>query len=362
MLINKLIFRNILNKMGATHRQLLMKENILTLGSTKTKDAEENDILKKEEIKEEEDITIPKIDIYESASLSDVPFMKNGDMKKSKDIMIIPLPLNKDQEQSHSNLGITSDNQIQNPDYEGYPYNAGEHSTAKKSEEEKYGDIEEAKEEILYKKFGLKNKRANSKTKKNNNSISFIDTKKEEAKINLSKKDLKEKVEHNDQRLLLEPKYEKGIQVILRRLDCGSMKGRFLLWNNIGHIFIRYYNKSKGIDKVIESVRNHRINEIRFYDFKKEVFIKRFKYYKIIMDEGLSIGEKFENIKNILIKKYIDKNGIINRGKYSVLKNCCYDTVEEALILFKKSPEAVKRLHSEFFLPTFKSIRKIVWK
>ena len=348
--------------MGLMHRQLLKKENILTLGSTKTKDAEEIDILRKEENKEEEKITFPKIDIYESASLSDVQLTKNGDMKKSKDIMIIPLPLNKDQERTSSNLDITSHKQIQNPGYESYPYNAGEHSTAKKSEEEKYGDIDEAMEENLYKKFGLKNKRANSITKKNINSISFIETEKEEAKINLSKKELKGKVEHNDQSSLLEPKYEKGIQVILRRLDCGSMKGRFLLWNNIGHIFIRYYNKSKGIDKIIESVRNHRINEIRFYDFKKEVFIRRFKYYKIIMDEGLSIGEKFENIKNILIKKYIDKNGIINRGKYSVLKNCCYDTVEEALILFKKSPEAVKRLHSEFFLPTFKSIRKIVWK
>jgi len=347
--------------MGLMHRQLLKKENILTIGSTKTKDAEEIDILRKEENKEEEKITIPKIDIYESANLSDVQLTKNGDMKKSKDIMIIPLPLNKDQERSRSNLDITSHKQIQNPGYESYPYNAGEHSTAKKSEEEKYGDIDEAMEENLYKKFGLKNKRANSITKKNINSISFIETEKEEAKITLSKKELKGKVEHNGQNSLLEPKYEKGIQVILRRLDCGSMKGRFLLWNNIGHIFIRYYNKSKGIDKIIESVRNHRINEIRFYDFKKEVFIRRFKYYKIIMDESLSIGERFENIKNILIKRYIDKNGILNRGKYSVLKNCCYDTVEEALILFKKSPEAVKRLHSEFFLPTFRSIRKIVW-
>ena len=90
---------------------------------------------------EEEKITIPKIDIYESANLSDVHLTKNGDMKKSKDIMIIPLPLNKDQEQSRSNLDITSHNLIQNPGYESYPYNAGEHSTAKKSEEEKYTPV-----------------------------------------------------------------------------------------------------------------------------------------------------------------------------------------------------------------------------
>ena len=33
------------------------------------------------------------------------------------------------------------------------------------------------------------------------------------------------------------------------------MASRFLLENNIGHIFIRYYDEKNGIDIIIESVK-----------------------------------------------------------------------------------------------------------
>ena len=345
--------------MGLMYHQLSLKEKELTLGSTKIKHDEINDLFIKEESKEEEIINNPKIKSYDPKNSNDVQLTKNGDMKNNKGIIIIPFLHHKDKEQKISNLNMSLDDQELNPDYEIYPFNTGEHSAAKKSEEEKYG--EEQKEENIMDNLFPKKKKSNQKKKKNLNTITFPQIKRRKARSKSTKKDLNGQMEQSDISSLLQPKYEKGIQVILRRLDCGSMKGRFLLWNNIGHIFVRYFNKSKGIDKVIESFKNHRINEIRFYDFRKDDFIRRFKYYKIIMEEQLYEGQTYDMIKNILSKKYTDKNGVISRGKYSVLKNCCYDTVEEILILFNKSPEAVKKLHSEFFLPTFRSIRRAIW-
>ena len=345
--------------MGLMHHQLSMKENGLTLGSTKMKNDEINDLFTKEETKEEKIKKNQKIKSHDTKGLNDIHITKNGDMKNNKGIIIIPFLHNKNQEQKTSNLSISFDEQEQNSDYEIYPFNSGEHSAAKKSEKEKYG--EQPKEENIMDNLFPKKKKSNSKIIKNLNTITFPKIKRRKARSRSTKKDLNGQMELSDISSLLQPKYEKGIQVILRRLDFGSMKGRFLLWNNIGHIFVRYFNKSKGIDKVIESVKNYRINEIRFYDFRKDVFIRRFKYYKIIMEEQLYEGQTYEMIKNILIKKYSNKDGVISRGKYSVLKNCCYDTVEEVLILFNKSPEAVKRLHSEFFLPTFRSIRRAIW-
>ena len=345
--------------MGLIPHQLSLKENELTLGSTKIKHDEINDLFTREESKEEEIINNLKINSYDTKGLNDIQKSKNGDMKNNKGIFIIPFLHNMNQEQKTSNLSISLDAHEQNPNYDSYPLNSGEHSAAKKSEEEKYG--EEPKEETIMDNLFPKKKKSKSKLLKNLNTITFPKIKRRKARSKSTKKDLNGKMELSDISSLLQPKYEKGIQVILRRLDCGSMKGRFLLWNNIGHIFVRYFNKSKGIDKVIESVYNQRINEIRFYDFRKDIFIKRYTYYKIILEEKLYDNQNYEMIKNVLIKKYTDKNGVINRGKYSVLKNCCYDTVEEVLILFNKSPEAVKKLHSEFFLPTFRSIRRAIW-
>ena len=80
----------------------------------------------------------------------------------------------------------------------------------------------------------------------------------------------------------------------------------------------------------------------------------KFKDFMIVTEEELSENKDCEKIKEILINKYKDKNGIINRGKYSVLNNCCYDTVKEILFLLGKSPDAVIKLQNEFFLPTIK--------
>ena len=69
----------------------------------------------------------------------------------------------------------------------------------------------------------------------------------------------------------LEPKYDKGYQLIYRSLDFPFGKK---IYNKYyaGHIFVRYYDKKKGIDKIIESTSYlfQFKNEIIFKDFKKE--------------------------------------------------------------------------------------------
>ena len=63
----------------------------------------------------------------------------------------------------------------------------------------------------------------------------------------------------------------------------------------------------------------------------------KFKDFMIVTEEELSENKDCEKIKEILINKYKDKNGIINRGKYSVLNNCCYDTVKNFVFTWKIS-------------------------
>ena len=159
--------------------------------------------------------------------------------------------------------------------------------------------------------------------------------------------------------LPLEPKYEKGIQVIYRPLDMKWYLKMTTLHNRIyegefGHVFIRYYDKKKGIDKIIESIKSEikinnkkkDINEIRFSDFKIEN-LKRFAYFNVLQDEELSEEHDYETVKNILINKYKDENGYINKGEYSLLDNCCFQTVIETLILFGKSPDLVQYIFNE---------------
>ena len=143
----------------------------------------------------------------------------------------------------------------------------------------------------------------------------------------------------------LEPKYEKGIQVIYRPVVsiCEQTK---IYKGEIGHIFIRYYDKKKGIDKIIESTSNKSINEIKFSDFKIEE-LKKFDDFNVLRDEELSDEQDYEIVKNTLINRYKDENGIINKGEYSILDNCCFQTVIETLILFGKSPDLVQNIFNE---------------
>ena len=145
--------------------------------------------------------------------------------------------------------------------------------------------------------------------------------------------------------LPLEPKYEKGIQVIYRPLALKLVKN-ILYKGEIGHIFIRYYDKKKGIDKIIESTSNKSINEIKFSDFKIEE-LKKFDDFNVLQDEELSDEQDYEIVKNTLINRYKDENGIINKGEYSLLDNCCFQTVIETLILFGKSPDLVQYIFNE---------------
>ena len=149
--------------------------------------------------------------------------------------------------------------------------------------------------------------------------------------------------------LPLEPKYEKGIQVIYRPVVsiCEQTK---IYKGEIGHIFIRYYDKKKGIDKIIESTSNKSINEIKFSDFKIEE-LKKFDDFNVLRDEELSDEQDYEIVKNTLINRYKDENGIINKGEYSFLDNCCFQTVIETLILFGKSPYLVQYIFDEKIHP-----------
>ena len=70
----------------------------------------------------------------------------------------------------------------------------------------------------------------------------------------------------------LKPNFEKGIQVIYRPIK----KLEYFWKYDIGHVFIRFYDKQKGIDKIIEStsyaddaIRNTD-NVIEFKEFTQE--------------------------------------------------------------------------------------------
>ena len=67
-----------------------------------------------------------------------------------------------------------------------------------------------------------------------------------------------------------------------------------------GHVFIRYYDKKKGIDKIIESTSNKSINEIKFSDFKIEE-LKKFDDFNVLRDEELSDEQDYEIVKILII-------------------------------------------------------------
>ena len=104
----------------------------------------------------------------------------------------------------------------------------------------------------------------------------------------------------------------------------------------ISHIFIRYYDKEKGIDNIIESGISNKLlsidNLIEFGEFKKEELEKY--EYNVLQDEELSDDISYETVKDILIKSY-NKNGECNRGRYE-FDNCCFHTSEDVMKLFGK--------------------------
>jgi hypothetical protein len=345
-----------------------MNKNDLTFGYIKVKDDEGNNNV--EEDKEERKVDKSKREICHSIRLGDVADNKQKSEeelnceKRSKEFLdniVIPLLVDKgikqnnEEEQENTDFSTTLDNEEKNPnnEKENEPFDVEKCFTPKKIKEKNNGNENETKDEYPSKKLCPINTKSRHGIGNNINPNSIPDLKKTLAKEYLLQKDFKEKVGKYDESLSLEPKYEKGIQTIVRRLNIGEIKGGFLLDNNIGHVFIRYYDKSKGIDIIIESVENNGINEIRFSNFKKENLMK-FKYFKILMEEEILNGKDYEDIRNKLIKKYKDKNGIINRGKYSLFSNNCYDTAEEILDLFGKSQESVKKLRREYFLPLMK--------
>lgn len=141
--------------------------------------------------------------------------------------------------------------------------------------------------------------------------------------------------------LPLEPKYDKGIQVIYMPLKITP--DYFYEKAAIGHIFVRYYDKKKGIDKIIESNSEDGKNVISFSDFKKEDL----ETYNVLEDHELLCEENyFENVAEILNKKY-NKNGRLIRGEYSLKNNCCFHTAMEVVTLFGKSDEYIKEIYEK---------------
>ena len=173
-------------------------------------------------------------------------------------------------------------------------------------------------------------------------------------------RNLEEKYKFEIKNLPLEPKYEKGFQVIYRPLNfLGISMDHFFKKNGIGHIFVRYYDKKKGIDKIIESTWKfiNFNNEIKFSDFKEEDLKN---IYNVMQDEELT-GEEdyYEMVVDILKKKY-NKNGRLIRGIYSLKDQCCFHTAEEVVTLFGKSGEYIKKLHEEKILPVDKRLDDIL--
>lgn len=147
------------------------------------------------------------------------------------------------------------------------------------------------------------------------------------------------------QNLSLDAKYQKGYQIIYRPLNFSL--GNFLYEKvKAGHIFIRYYDKEKGIEKIIESIDNNGINEIKFNDFKIDD-LKKFSFYNILQDEELSEEQDFERVKNKIIQKFKNKNGVVSMGRYRKLSNNCFNTVLETLKLMGKSTKVVEKLRKD---------------
>ena len=170
------------------------------------------------------------------------------------------------------------------------------------------------------------------------------------------KKNLEKKYKFEIKNLPLEPKYEKGFQVIYRPLTLlwKDANNYFFKEYGLGHIFVRYYDKKKGMDKIIESTlefiinfNNFKMNEIKFSDFKEE----NLDIYSVIQEEELT-GEEdyYEKVVDILKKKY-NKNGRLIRGIYASKDQCCFQNAEEVVTLFGKSSESIKKLHEEKILP-----------
>lgn len=160
----------------------------------------------------------------------------------------------------------------------------------------------------------------------------------------------------------LDPTFERGVQVIVIPL---SFDPKFLYRNHgVGHAFVRYFDRQKGIDKIIESNGNGSIgsisslfgagtNEIKFDDFKKE----KLKEYKILKSEELTKNDiDFEGVKKALIDKYGEK---CIRGHYEFKNNNCFHTASEVLNLFNKSSEEVKKYHEKYILSYLNQIESI---
>ena len=177
------------------------------------------------------------------------------------------------------------------------------------------------------------------------------------------KKNLEKKYKFEIKNLPLEPKYEKGFQVIYRPLTFlwKEANNYFFKEYGLGYIFVRYYDKKKGMDKIIESTlefinfNNFKMNEIKFSDFKEE----NLDIYSVIQEEELT-GEEdyYEKVVDILKKKY-NKNGRLIRGIYAFKDQCCFQNAEEVVTLFGKSSECIKKLHEEKILPVDKLLDDI---
>lgn len=354
---------DIINNMGSMYLKIPMKNNDLTFGYIKLKDDEGNNNVKKLEEKKEKKIDKPKREICHSIRLGDAEKIGTEKKQKSQEelncekrskefleniaIPLIPLIVDKslnqknEEEQDSTDISTTLDNEGNNPfnEKENKPFDDEQCFKTEKTKEKTDGNKNETKYENPSTKFCLGNE-------SNINQNSIPDLKRKLANVYSMKKFFKEQGGNHGGSPSLEPKYERGFQVIIRRFNYDEYENiqKYLVKIDIGHIFIRYYDKSKGIDKIIESIEKNGINEIMFSDFKKEDLMK-FKYYKILMDEELIDGKDYDydDIKNMLIKKYKDKNGVINKGKYSILFNNCYDTAKEILDLFGK-PRHIKNI------------------
>lgn len=205
--------------------------------------------------------------------------------------------------------------------------------------------------------------RMNMNSSKKNYLVNCYLLKRELDKLD-KERNLEEKSKFEIKNLPLEPKYEKGFQVIYRPIKfLGISMNHFFEKNGIGHKFVRFYDKKKGIDKIIESTWKfiNFNNEIKFSNFKEEDLKN---IYNVIQDEELT-GEEdyYEMVVDILKKKY-NKNGKLIRGIYSLKDQCCFHTAEEVVTLFGKSGVYIKKLHEEKILPVDKRLDDIlrVWR
>lgn len=330
------------------------KSNIETFGSIKLCDAK---ITNDENIqKNQEDIKCyKKVKELENKIISFVVNINQNEQENS----------NSPKSTNVSNINISQTKVENNDNNQEDPFNVEDcfniNKVEKKSELKAVQKINKINANVLKEQFcSISKNYCNNKDNNFSQNLYYNNSKEFLVNYYLILRELKKikpiipiKNKDKEQSLSLEPKYQKGVQVIYIPLKLGNF-GKYLYEEKyVGHIFCRYYDQKKGIDMIIESNSNikNKKNEIEYKCFKKE----ELTIFDVVQEEELKGGnDYFEQIKEILIKE--------EKSNYDLKTNCCFHTAQKIMILFGKSGDVIKKMHEDYILPIADEIIQIILK